>query len=177
MLPLREMQVRSPVGELRSHTPRGQKRERKRKLRSSIFLDPQPRPVTLAPETVRWVWDPSVSSHLPAGSRWISSSLHFFSFIFISWRLITLKYCSGFCHTLTWISHGFTCVPHPDPPSRLPPHPIPLGLKATQPQLAFYSEMLVGSLQHSSKDAKYFLFRTSYLSWLFQAGQADDLIL
>ena len=34
-------------------------------------------------------------------------------FIFISWRLITLQYCSGFCHTLTWISHGFTCVPHP----------------------------------------------------------------
>ena len=23
----------------------------------------------------------------------------------ISWRLITLQYCSGFCHTLTWISH------------------------------------------------------------------------
>ena len=39
----------------------------------------------------------------------------FFSFIFISWRLITLQYCSGFCHTLTWISHGFTCIPHPDP--------------------------------------------------------------
>ena len=37
----------------------------------------------------------------------------FFSFIFISWRLFTLQYCSGFCHTLTWISHGFTCVPHP----------------------------------------------------------------
>ena len=53
--------------------------------------------------------------------------LFFFSFIFISWRLITLQYCSGFCHTLTWISHGFTCVSHPDPPSRLPPHPIPVG--------------------------------------------------
>ena len=52
----------------------------------------------------------------------------FFSFIFIIWKLITLQYCSGFCHTLTWISHGFTRVPHPDPPSRLPPHPIPLGL-------------------------------------------------
>ena len=38
-----------------------------------------------------------------------------FPFIFISWRLITLQYCSGFCHTLTLISHGFTCVPHPDP--------------------------------------------------------------
>ena len=40
----------------------------------------------------------------------------FFSFIFISWRLIALQYCSGFCHTLTWISHGFTCIPHPYPP-------------------------------------------------------------
>ena len=39
--------------------------------------------------------------------KWI-----FFFFIFISWRLITLQYCSGFCHTLTWISHGFTCIPH-----------------------------------------------------------------
>ena len=48
----------------------------------------------------------------------------FFSFIFISWRLITLQYCSGFCHTLTWVSHGFTCVPHPDCPSHLPPRPI-----------------------------------------------------
>ena len=53
--------------------------------------------------------------------------LSFFPFIFISWRLITLQYCSGFCHTLTWISHGFTCVPHPNSPSHLPPHAIPLG--------------------------------------------------
>ena len=52
----------------------------------------------------------------------------FFSFIFISWRLITLQYCSSFCHTLTWISHGFTCVPHPEPPSHLPLYPFPLGL-------------------------------------------------
>ena len=41
----------------------------------------------------------------------------FFPFIFISWRIITLQYCSGFCHTLTWISHGFTCIPHPRCPS------------------------------------------------------------
>ena len=46
-----------------------------------------------------------------------------FSFIFISWRLITLQYCSSFCHTLTWISHGFTCVPHPDPPPASLPIP------------------------------------------------------
>ena len=42
----------------------------------------------------------------------LSFFLSYFSFIFISWRLITLQYCSGFCHTLTWISHGFTCIPH-----------------------------------------------------------------
>ena len=53
----------------------------------------------------------------------IINFLFFFSFIFISWRLITLQYCSGFCHTLTWISHGFTCVPPPDPPSHFPSHP------------------------------------------------------
>ena len=52
----------------------------------------------------------------------------FFTFIFISWRLITLQYCSGFCHTLIWISHGLACIPHSDPTSHLPPHPIPLGL-------------------------------------------------
>ena len=38
-----------------------------------------------------------------------------------------LQYCTGFCHTLTWISHGCTCVPHPEPPSHLPPHRIPQG--------------------------------------------------
>ena len=52
----------------------------------------------------------------------------FFNFFFISWRLITSQYCSGFCHTLIRISHGFTCIPHPDPPSHLPLRPIPLGL-------------------------------------------------
>ena len=53
----------------------------------------------------------------------------FFFIYFISWRLITLQYCSGFCHTLTWISRGFTCIPHPDPPSHLLLHPIPLWEK------------------------------------------------
>ena len=37
-------------------------------------------------------------------------------------------FCSEFCHTLKWNSHGFTCVPHPGSPSHLPLHPLPLGL-------------------------------------------------
>ena len=28
---------------------------------------------------------------------------------------------------MKWNSHGFTCVPHPDPLSHLPLHPLPLG--------------------------------------------------
>ena len=44
--------------------------------------------------------------------------LYFYLFFFI---------CGGFCHTLKWNSHGFTCVPHPNPPSHLPLHPFPLG--------------------------------------------------
>ena len=56
-----------------------------------------------------------------------SYPLHIFFnlFIYFNWRLITLQYCGGFCHTLTWISHGCTCVPAswtPLPPPS-PTHP------------------------------------------------------
>ena len=41
-----------------------------------------------------------------------------FSYIFpLETYIFFFFYCSGFCHTLKWISHGFTSVPHPDPPS------------------------------------------------------------
>ena len=42
-------------------------------------------------------------------------------YFYFNWRLITLEY------SFTWISHGCTCVPHPDPPSHVPPHLIPQG--------------------------------------------------
>ena len=51
----------------------------------------------------------------------LSDFKHLFSYLF---------YCTTlywFCHTLNWILHGCTCVPHPETPSHLPPHPIPLG--------------------------------------------------
>ena len=67
----------------------------------------------------RILWITSLVFHICLNSLlvyWYFLS-YFFPFIFISWRLITLQYCSGFCHTLTWISHGFTCIPRPDPPS------------------------------------------------------------
>ena len=76
----------------------------------------------------------------------------FFPFIFISWRLTTLQYCSGFCHTLTWISHGFTCIPHPDPPSHLPLYPISLGLpSAPGPRACLMNPAWAGDLFHPRK--------------------------
>ena len=93
-------------------------------------------------------WSPEIKRHLLLGTKamtnlvsilksrditlltqvcLVKDMFFFFSFIFVSWRLITLQYCSGFYHTWTWISHGFTCIPHPDPPSPLPLHLIPLG--------------------------------------------------
>ena len=53
-------------------------------------------------------------------------------FVYLNWRLITLQYCNEFCCTLTLISHGCTCVPHPEPHSHLPPHLIPQGHSSAQ---------------------------------------------
>ena len=50
---------------------------------------------------------------------------YIFFFFFFFFFYFTILY--WFCHTLTWIYHGCTCVPHPEPPSHLPPHTIPLG--------------------------------------------------
>ena len=51
----------------------------------------------------------------------------FFStlFIYLEANYFTILY--WFCHILTWIRHGCTCVPHPESLSHLPPHPITLG--------------------------------------------------
>ena len=47
----------------------------------------------------------------------------FFFFLFFFFLI-----CSEFCHTLKWNVLECTCLPHPDPPSHLPLHPLPPGL-------------------------------------------------
>ena len=45
-----------------------------------------------------------------------------------------------FCHTLTWIRHGCTRVPHPEPPSHLTPRTIPLGHRsAPAPSIQYHA--------------------------------------
>ena len=49
----------------------------------------------------------------------------FFFFNLILFLNFTILY--WFCQTSKWIRHRYTCVPHPEPSSLLPPHTIPLG--------------------------------------------------
>ena len=60
-----------------------------------------------------------------------------------------IYFCTGFCPTLKWNSHGFTCVPHPDPPSHLALHPIPLGFpSAPGTSACLMHPTLAGDLFH-----------------------------
>ena len=77
------------------------------------------------PHQRRIKWHQNTSNRL-----WVHFTSLFIFLIFLFYfnqRLITLQYFGGFCHIFTWISHGCICVPHPDPPSHLTPHPIPQG--------------------------------------------------
>ena len=48
-----------------------------------------------------------------------------------------------FCHISKWICHRYTCVPHPEPSSLLPPHTIPLGRpRAPAPSIQYHASNL-----------------------------------
>ena len=72
--------------------------------------------------------------------------IFFYNFIlYIFLFYFTILY--WFCHTSTWICHGYTRVPNPEPPSHLPPHTISLG--------------------HPSAPATSILYPASNLDWWF----------
>ena len=125
------------------------------KLSSKVWLQYKTKILSsdLSREQPVLVRTPAVFSQLTQ-EFWLSQFPHFFLFyppiIFITRRLITLKFCSGFCRTLTCISHGFTCVPHPEPQSHLPPHPIPLGhLIAPAPSTCLMHPTWTSDLLHT----------------------------
>ena len=72
--------------------------------------------------------------------------LLFFYFTILYW----------FCHTSTCIHHGCTRVPHPESPSHIPPHTIPLG--------------------HPSAPAPSFLYPALNLDWRFVSYESALLI-
>ena len=56
----------------------------------------------------------------------IAKSFHFIFFLLCK-TLFNFTILYWFCHTSKWIRHRYTCVPHPEPSSPLPPQTIPLG--------------------------------------------------
>ena len=80
--------------------------------------------------------------------------LFLFFLIIIIFFYFTILY--WFCHTSTWIHHRYTHVPHPEPPSLLPPHTIPLGrLSAPAPSIQYHASNLDWQL-------------VSYMIYMFQ---------
>ena len=71
---------------------------------------------------------------------------YFFFLIFI-FTLFYFTILYWFCHTLTWIHHGCTWVPNPEPLSHLPPHII--------------------SLDHPCAPAPSILYPASNIDWHF----------
>ena len=79
-------------------------------------------------------WSVLGAMRLSPFSPWFILIIFFFSllvihFIFLIsiFMLFYFTILYWFCHTLTWIHHGCTCVPKYEPPSHLPPHNISLG--------------------------------------------------
>jgi len=64
--------------------------------------------------------------------------LTFFLILFLNFTLLY-----WFCQILKWIHHRYTCVPHPEPSSLLPPHTIPLGRpSAPTPSIQYHASKL-----------------------------------
>ena len=73
--------------------------------------------------------------------------IFFFLFEQVFYFIFYFTILYWFCCTSTWICHGWTRVPNPEPPSHLPPHTITLG--------------------HPSAPAPSFLYPASNLDWWF----------
>ena len=69
--------------------------------------------------------------------RWMLSESTLFFLIFI-FALFYFTIMYWFCHTLTWIHHGCTCIPKYEPPSHLPTHNISLGHPLAPAQSILY---------------------------------------
>ena len=83
-----------------------------------------------------WIEEPggllSMGLHI-VRHDWSDFTYIYFYFTILYW----------FCHTSTWICHRYTRVPHPEIPSLLPPHTIPLGrLSAPAPSILYPASIL-----------------------------------
>ena len=87
------------------------------------------------------------NSTLNLFSDFYSSHIKNLYFFFYHYYFFYFKILYWFCHTSTCIRHGYTRVPHPEPPSHLLHYTIPLG--------------------HPSAPASSILYPASNLDWRF----------
>ena len=83
---------------------------------------------------------------------WSSNSIypnHLYSFFLILIYLFYFTILHWFCHTLNWICHECTCVLHPELPSHLPLHPIPLGHPGAPAPNTLFSSVQFSSVAQS----------------------------
>ena len=97
---------------------------------------------------------------------WIIKFFFFFYFIFKLCIIVLVlpKWISK------WIRHRYTCVPHPEPSSLLPPHTLPLGRpSAPAPSIQHRVTYLsTGSLwRHTFLASPFFPFQSCFLCNLY----------
>ena len=90
---------------------------------------------------LEWVAMPSSrGSSRPSHRTPKSPPLQVVSFFFFFLNFTILYW---FCQISKWICHRYTCVPHPEPSSLLPPHTIPLGRpSAPAPSIQYHASNL-----------------------------------
>ena len=90
------------------------------------------------------------------------SLLFIITFVFnwhFYWRIITLQYCYGFCHTSAWRRHRYTCVP-----LILNPLPSPSPLHLSRLSQSTSSACSASCIKHEL--VIYFTFDNIYVSML-----------
>ena len=98
----------------------------------------------------KWLYQIATMNNFTLSFILLVEYLLFKCFLYFVYLLLLFFYFTilyWFCYASTWIHHGCTRVPNPEPPSQLPPHIIPLG--------------------HPSAPAPSFLYPASNLDWRF----------
>ena len=81
-------------------------------------------PKTSARKVTCWTWILGVQTYRTLNYGFFCNFvILFFNFTILYW----------FCYISTWVHHRYTCVPHPEPSSLLPPRIIPLGHPSAPP--------------------------------------------
>ena len=89
-------------------------------------------------EHIYWRFTSGTELNEAVFSQYAKLLFFFFNFILFNF---TIFY--WFCHISKWIHHKYTCVPHSEPSSLLPPGTIPLGRpSAPAPSIQYHASNL-----------------------------------